>query len=588
MRRRQLSLTFAAPLSIGIIFAIIFGTFIFVGINMGDRIIRDRLIKDNRTLLSVSANLIFNPLYELDIWTLNGMLKEFMTEKDIVQATIRDIEGDIVTQTKTTIDEPIIEDTISQELSNRALNDQSIVQFETDKYLILNGPIAAGPENIGTLEIVFDLSSLRSSVRALFTSMLITGIATLFIAILLSNYLVRFIQRPINDLVYAAREIGQGNLDVEIPQIMLLEPATIGASLGQMRDNLKELYQNLEHQVDNLAQRTKYLEATSTVARDMASVLNLDELLERAMYLIDKRFDFYRQAIFLVDPSGEQITLQVATGQVVEQTMDQGFSLKVGKEGIVGYVASTGNTYVAQDVLEDPFFIADDVNIEVRSELALPLRIRGEVIGVLDVQSAEPNDFSDEVIAVMETLADQIALAITNARLFRQTQENLEAVREAYGELSREKWSQLLRERSDSGYYSDASGTTPVTGITLEEQWKKDLPEYDIPISIRGSVIGRIRAHKDKQAGEWTAEEMSLLETVSEQVSIALESARLFEDSQRRASQERVISEVSGRFRETLNVDAVLKTAVQEMRTQLGLSEVSVRLVPDPDDDTSQ
>ena len=120
-------------------------------------------------------------------------------------------------------------------------------------------------------------------------------------------------------------------------------------------------------------------------------------------------------------------------------------------KGIVGYVTGFGETRVVEDVTSDIVYFANPDLPETQAEIALPLRARGEIIGALDVQSSEPMAFPPEKITILQTLADQIATAIDNARLFSETQAALETTRKAYGEITRAVWDDLIRTQSDRG-----------------------------------------------------------------------------------------------------------------------------------------
>jgi len=219
---------------------------------------------------------------------------------------------------------------------------------------------------------------------------------------------------------------------------------------------------------------------------------------------------------------------------------------------------------------------------------------------VLDVQSTVPQAFTNEDAAVLQTLADQVALAISNARLFQQAQASLEAERRAYSQWVGAAWKEMLQFNPNLGYLYKLGALVrlenqPVTSVegqaengngntsrkTLPSQ-PEALPELRIPIKARGSVIGTINAHKPGSAGEWTPEEIALVESLGEQLSVALEGARLYQDSQRRAARERLIGEVTARMRESLDMDTVLKTAVQEIVQSLDLPEVTIRMAPLP------
>ena len=185
-------------------------------------------------------------------------------------------------------------------------------------------------------------------------------------------------------------------------------------------------------------------------------------------------------------------------------------------------------------------------------------------------------------------MADQVALAIGNARLFQQAQESLEAERRAYGELSRQAWQTLLQARSDLRYVCDERGLMPATDAVEPHMHvaaqtgeavvaTEDERAVALPIKVRDQVIGVINVHKPEQ-GAWTDEQVALVETLTEQLGVALESARLYQDSQRRAAREQLVGQVTARMRESLDMETVLRTAVNEMRQALGLEGVIVQL----------
>jgi GAF domain-containing protein/HAMP domain-containing protein len=577
MKRRQIKITIAAPIVLGIIITIAFSAYIFVGVSVGNRIVRDRLTQDNHALLSISSNILFNPLYEQNVSELINLLDELVAEADIDQATIHDQTGNLIAHASTR-DFSIEEEKI-QALSSQALQRQEIIQIEADENLLISGPISAGAEQIGTLDIIFNLNSLKSSIRSLFAAMLLTGIGTLLAVIFIGNLITQVFEQTIRSFVEAANQIGQGDLEVSIPIINLEEPAAVGAALETMQDNLKRLYNDLEKQVLSQERRANYLEATSAIAKDMAAVLDLPTLLSRSINLIDENFDYYRQSIFLVDSTGDWVVLHAASGEDVERTVERGLRVSISDQGIVAHVAASKEAYVAQNVHDDPLFLSDDETIIIQSELALPLISRGEIIGVLDVQSTKLGDFSKEDSSVLQTLADQIALAITNARLFEETQASLTVIQRAYGELSREKWSEMLESREQLGYYSDAGGVVQLADyVERNQEVDTNLPTLDVPIAVRGYHIGRISARKPPGAGKWSSEEIALIESLTEQLNLALESARLYEDSQRRATQEQLTSEITTRIRETLDLETILETAVNEIGTAMGLSALEVQL----------
>ena len=380
-----------------------------------------------------------------------------------------------------------------------------------------------------------------------------------------------------------------------------LVPGLIGAltqsrglvqELEETHDALRERAEGLEATRRLLEERTLALQATAEVAREAVSVLNLPELLERIVTLINARFSFYYTGIYLLDSTGEWAELQAASSESGRQMATRGHRLRVGPESIVGHAVSEGRHRIerATDRAAQPLSAAELPG--ARSQIVLPLRARGAIVGALDVQSRESATFDDEEVTVLQALADQVAIAISNARLFQQAQESLETERLAYGKISRTAWQEMLRSRSGLERRHDPQGILPA-----DRQWREEMKQAAqqgvpvrsqdrvsakaaSPIKVRNQVIGVLDAHKPADE-PWTDEEMSLLETLTEQLGVALDSARLYEDTQRRAAQERLTSEVSARMRETLDVETILKTTLREIHDRLGLAEAEVAIEVD-------
>jgi GAF domain-containing protein len=191
-------------------------------------------------------------------------------------------------------------------------------------------------------------------------------------------------------------------------------------------------------------------------------------------------------------------------------------------------------------------------------------------------------------------MADQIAVAIDYARLFEEVQRTLESSRLAYGELSRKAWLERIRAKPLQAVRNEQGvSMVGLQGRTVPVH-PDDNPEYQdpengaihVPITVRGSVIGYLHAKKPQHKALWNDEEREMLLTLTEQLGIALESARLFEDTLTRAERERLIGQIANRVRETLDIETVLKTAVVEMRSAMDLNVVEVHMSPNGGQET--
>jgi putative methionine-R-sulfoxide reductase with GAF domain len=208
----------------------------------------------------------------------------------------------------------------------------------------------------------------------------------------------------------------------------------------ELREQQCQLQVQVEERTVALSRRGAQLEAAAQIARDATAIQDVDQLLAETVRLVSDRFGFYHTGIFLLDEAKEYAILHSASSEGGQRMLDRGHRLRVGEAGIVGYVTKWGEPRIALDVGQDAHFFDNPDLPATRSEIALPLRVRDDIIGALDVQSTKPGAFGAEDTAVLQTLADQIAMAINNAQLFRQAQESLEAERRAYGELSQRAW----------------------------------------------------------------------------------------------------------------------------------------------------
>jgi GAF domain-containing protein/HAMP domain-containing protein len=409
---------------------------------------------------------------------------------------------------------------------------------------------------------------------------------------------IRSIAQPVEQLTEVAARLAAGHLEERLHVEWTDEFGRLAAAFNDMGSRLQASYAELEQRVAertrDLERRSVQLEAAARVAREAAVIQDIVQLLDETVRLISNRFRFYHAGIFLLDDKGEYAVLHAASSEGGQRMLARGHRLRVGQEGIVGYVTGRGEPRIALDVGADAVYFDNPDMPETRSEMALPLRARGEIIGALDVQSTEPNAFSHEDAAVLQTLADQVAMAISNVRLFQQSQESLEAMQRAYGELSVEAWRELIRARPELGERYDPQSILPT-----DSRWRENMklavhkgetvlgrdrssPTLATPIRVRDQIIGVLEAYKPTGVGEWTPEQIALLETLTDQLGVALESARLYEESQRRAVRERLAGEVTARIRETLDVETVLKTAVEEVRQAMELPEVVIRLTTRP------
>jgi signal transduction histidine kinase/CheY-like chemotaxis protein len=183
--------------------------------------------------------------------------------------------------------------------------------------------------------------------------------------------------------------------------------------------------------LDESRRRASQLQMAAEIARDTSSTLALDILLGRAVNLIGSRFGYYHASIFLIDDSGEYAVVRESTGIAGEEMKRNGHKLRVGSKSVIGRVTSTGEALILNDVEKDSSHHPNPLLPNTRAELGIPMKIGERIIGALDVQSVEIDAFSNDDVAVLQVLADQVAVAVDNARSYSLSQQAVEEMRKA-------------------------------------------------------------------------------------------------------------------------------------------------------------
>jgi len=288
----------------------------------------------------------------------------------------------------------------------------------------------------------------------------------------------------------------------------------------------------------------------------------------------------------LLDDNREYAVLQAANSPGGQQMLAHRHKLRVGQVGIVGDTTHSGKPHIALDVGEDRAHFAHPYLPDTRSEMALPLKIGDEIIGALDVQSVEEGAFDEEDITILGVLADQLAVAIRNSQLLAEVQLTVKQLQTAYGEFTERSWREW-HQGGHTGYSYRGAGIEPVQKPTPEvtQAWQRgqmvtvtnsSQSSLAVPLKLRNTILGVIDL---KINAEEVPEEMiDLVTEIGERLALALENARLLEATRQQAAQEQVVSQITSRMRETLDLETILKTATQEIQAALGLPEVVIRL----------
>ncbi|OGO26885.1 MAG: hypothetical protein A2W33_04605 [Chloroflexi bacterium RBG_16_52_11] len=389
---------------------------------------------------------------------------------------------------------------------------------------------------------------------------------------------------PITALTATVAAITNGDLTQVAPIESDDEIGVLARAFNSMTAQLRELIANLERRVADrtrdLEKRAVQLQVTAEVASEASAIQDLETLLVNTVRLISQKFNFYHAGIFLIDESRKYAILSAASSEGGQRMINRGHKLEVGKVGIVGYVAATGTPRIALDVGTDATYFNNPDLPQTRSEMALPLISRGQTIGVLDVQSTKPGAFSEEDTATLQVLADQVALAIENSRLISEMQNALQEIKNLYEVQVGQAWQKRLSNQKIAYTYNRMGAQTK---LSVDEDLRNDPHDpnsISIPIVFRGFQLGTVNLQREGDHLTWTAEEIDTINTIVAQFSLALENARLLEETQRRAARERQMADITTKLRASNDPETILKTAAEELLQALKVKQSQVLVNP--------
>lgn len=343
----------------------------------------------------------------------------------------------------------------------------------------------------------------------------------------------------------------------------------------------KNLEERIEERTRLLTRQTSLMETAGEIAHQISMETDQENLLRTTIQLIRDRLGYYHAGIFLMDEADEYAVLVSALGEAGEKMLAQGHRLKKGEEGIVGNVVARGEARIALDVGKDAVHFKNPLLPFTRSEIALPIKIGERVLGALDIQSTEPEAFSQVDIQSLQIIANQLAVALERIRLIDQLEQTVADLESGYRTETRRSWRMYIRSsRQTRGFRYDPNRKRldPISVETQAEQNVTDPQLVQVPLRSRGEVFGQLNIKF--KGGQPSPEIQRLLNTTAERLGSALETARLLEELQLRAERERLVGDLATQVRSSTDVEQILKTTAQQIRQKLGLREVVVQILP--------
>ncbi|NPV55730.1 MAG: GAF domain-containing protein [Anaerolineae bacterium] len=425
------------------------------------------------------------------------------------------------------------------------------------------------------------LTALFFRFRSGIASILITVVSAGAIGYLMSNGVI-----PIPELMTPSASSQMGTwASMVIRYLYLASISTISfiylvANLRQSSQEARETSivfqaerQRMEEIIAEKSQQVeKRLIETRTIAeisRAISSILDEDKLFYQVVNSVQERLGMYYVGLFIVDEFEVNAVLRTGSGEAGEKMLAAKHQLAIGGASMIGTAIKTRTPRIALDVSEEKVRFVNPILPLTRSELALPIIVRDKAIGAISIQSTQPNAFDEDDILVFRGITDSLAVAIENARLYQRSQQDIEEIRVLNRQFVQSSWSHINTANPGS-----------VEFISNQEQSNgSEKNMVSIPIILRDQTIGMLDLEMDQDT--LTPEEQRLIEAITTQTALALENARLIEETQKRARREERINQISTNLTRTLNIDDLLRTTINELSQLPSVNEVAIHLIDD-------
>lgn len=456
---------------------------------------------------------------------------------------------------------------------------------------------------------------------------IITGVASLLAygAVALIHRLGWVVPHPSFVTIVINMIHTEGPLFVLAILIMIPMFSSLARSLMKAAQEAKTVSRQLATQLESQAQAYRQLQtqsilsrATNQIIQTIGRVLSFETLPAQVVQQVEHAlsdWDVYHVGLFLLNVDGESdhAVLKAATSETGRLAVETGYRIKVDTESPIGQVIIRRQASIlSAEERQQTTQLGALVLPHTHSEIVIPLQSGEEIIGVLDIHSGKEDAFDEENLSLFQMMAGQVATAIRNAQLFSRTNALLEEVQDIQRRYLGEAWRELLSRQPARAISSSSlddlhrdpsihamrrqamtEGEIIVFGNGLGEASEPEghtgahpsengIPGMIVPLKIRGQVIGTITVCDPRSRRRWTETEINMAETIAEQIALTIENLRLLEETQRRAAQERLIGEIAGQVRASLNPDTVLKTTIRELGRALGAEVASIEITPPP------
>lgn len=398
---------------------------------------------------------------------------------------------------------------------------------------------------------VFIVDEIFSAYRSELTTMVVVSLLSVFVGVssgLSVRWLVKTILEPMEQATQAIVKLAESEI---APQNVILElsPSPLVDSVRRVASQLQTLNAQYEEQVER---RNRDLRVVGRIGYETATLTDLDGMMKRAINMICNEMGFYHAQVFVVDEVANVARLAYSRGEAGAEMLGRNHQLAIGSPTVIGTTTALRRPVVLNDVTDPNNEVKHGFNPllpETRGEMALPLIVGDTLLGALDIQAKTVNAFLPQDLPTFELLAYQVAIALYNTQLRTQSERRIQQIDRLNRQLTRSAWEDVSKSVQLAAQYGDAPKDTQTSA----------------PIAIRGEVIGEIAVALPE--GDLTEGDQAVLQAVAERVAIAIENARLFQETQTSLAETSTLYALSRELNESNTLEDVLRSVVDAVAT---------------------
>lgn len=418
---------------------------------------------------------------------------------------------------------------------------------------------------------------------------LYTSLGVLTLAGVLAFLVARVLVAPIVRLTEVSARIAAGDRSIQAP-------VESGDEIGRLATTFNVMTGQIRQTLEDLERYSQVLVTSADVSRQLSTILDQKQLVNEVVDQIRQTFKYYHVQIYLLDPTGQNLVLAAATGEAGEQLLARRHKLSLD-QGLVGHAATTHAIVLAPDTAAEPQWLPNPLLPATKAEVALPISLGEQVLGVLDVQEDKINGLGESDANLLRSLASQVAVALRNARQFAEVERALYEARAQQERYLERAWDKHRVVQQNAGQARFSLIETPLDDQIVEQagRYARDysgptvvaLPAGEgteastalvAPLTVQKNVIGDLQLYPANPQRQWTESELALINTVLDEVAQVAENLRLFEETRERAGYERLVRETTQKIRQAPTLEALTQIASESLGQILGVSGGTVSL----------